>query len=520
MLITFRQGIISYQDTPNFFLVLTGGNVNLNADRIPTDITLAHGTVDYLFTESQSIIGAWSGPFVNGTNYWLYWDIDNFTGQRTFGSTTVDPFQANGYGLDFPSSPQVDQHFFNTTINKMHVWNGSRWVEKIRLFAAKITSGGILQSIAIGSQIGVTSKRTAGHILFDNNGLPIKTSDRFGMGYFVTTETYLNSQVDRNNSYKLEALHPTGKAIEPIPQYYCVSWKDVNQLGVASYKDPLHPCIGISSVPMGVNEVSPFITDGFISNFANWNFTDPPGTILWVGITGEITTAVPQDTSMQEIGYVVSPDTVFISLRRVILIDGLPNITATPTPTPVPSLTPTVTPTVTPTLTPTLTPTITPSVTPIVACTYYDGTNPGIYGIGFMFFAQGNYTWQGNGVGWVNNYSTCCNGIFPGDVPAQGFSNFNTAYVPYINNLRITVDITNAAGAEDGPVLILSNGTRFNPTSFSGNLATYELTVSETNELLANAWAAMYADRFSYAYFLPITLIEFCSFIGQPPPGV
>lgn len=380
MLINFRQGIISYQDTPSFFLVLIGGNVNINADSIPVDITFAHGSTDYLFTESQSILEAWKGPFINGTDYWLYWELDNFSGQRTFGITTTDPFQiSNGYGTALPTSAQVDQHFFNITTGKMNVWTGTRWVEKIRLFAAKITSGGILQPIAIGSQIGITSQRNAGHILYNNDGLPIKTTDRFGMGYFITTETYLNSQIDRNNSYKLEALHPTGKAIEPIPQYSCVSWKGTNQLGVSSYKDPSRPCIGISSIPMGVNQVSSFITDGFITNFANWNFSANPGTIIWVGLTGEITTDVPQDTSMQEIGYVVGPDKVFINIKRPILIDSLPVvsptpsytpvITPTPTVTPTPTLSSTVTPTVTPSITPTLIPSTTPTVTPTLTPT-------------------------------------------------------------------------------------------------------------------------------------------------------
>lgn len=367
MIITFRQGIVSTQSTPDF-LTYVNGKVNINADTDPTIVTFAFGNSDYLFTEAESIVGAWNSIPLN-VDSWLYWDIDTFTGLRTFGVTTTNPFLSNGYGRTLPLSPSNDQHFFDTSVNKMKVYSGTKWNEKIRVFAAKILGGAVLQQINIGSQVGLNQIRTAGHLLFDSNGNAIKSADRLGRGNFITTETYLNSQEDKNNSYKLESLQNLGKAIEPLPKFYCICWKGPQQLGVASSLDIDNKCIGIASRDIALNETSVFITDGFITNYNNWNFTEPPGTSIWVGVRGEITTDVPKMWSMQEIGHIVSPDTVFIDLQPQILIDPLPLPTPTPTVTPTQTVTSTASPTITPTLTttntilPTPTPTPTPTVT-------------------------------------------------------------------------------------------------------------------------------------------------------------
>lgn len=383
MIITFRQGIISSQTTPEF-LTYINNEVNINATSDPTIITFASENNDYLFTESENIIGAWRNIPQN-VDSWLYWDIDTFSGVRTFGITTTNPFQYNnGYGRNLPTSPPQDQHFFDMSVNKMKVYSGTRWIEKIRLFAAKILNGSVLQILPKGTQIGLNQTRTAGHLLFDSQGNAIKSADRLGRGNFITTETYLNSQEDKNNSYKLESLQNLGKALEPIPKFYCISWKGPQQIGVATSTDIENKCIGIASRDIALNETSVFITDGFITNYNNWNFFEPPGTSIWVGMRGEITTEIPKNWSMQEIGHVVSSDTVFIDIQPQILIDPMPLLSPTPTPstsrTPIPTPTPTLTPTLTttttllPTITPsatititptiTLTPTITPTITP------------------------------------------------------------------------------------------------------------------------------------------------------------
>ena len=326
----------------------------------PTVITFADGNVDYLHTESESVKPAWAGPFNTKTTYYLFWDIDKTTGVRTFGYTTVEP----QYGKTRPQFPARDLHFFDTSVNKMVVWSGTRWQEKLRVFAATLTKGKILDPYPEGSQIKLNQQRNAGHILFDEDGNPVKNNS----GQFVTSETLLKSSNNLTNSYKLEAKQVRARAIEPIPKFHAVTWKAPNRLGVASH---LYPddgyAVGISVEDMNKDEIRAFIKEGFVLN-EFWNFSEPQGTLLFVGPSGEVTTTVPQTGSMQEIGHVVDKNIAYIRIRDLLKIDAAP---VTPTPTPSVSLTPPVTPaasvtpaaTATPTITPTLTTTITAAVT-------------------------------------------------------------------------------------------------------------------------------------------------------------
>jgi len=358
MLVTFRQGIVRKQDYPTF-LQFRDGKVHIAASTTPTVITFADGKHDYLYTENQNVDNAWIGPFLKGKNYYIYWELNRVTGRRSFGHTTVKP----SFGNVLPTSPAKDQHFFNKSTNKMLVWNGASWSEKLRVFAGELRSGGILVPNNEGTQISLNQTRYVGHILFDEYGDPVKTIN----GVFVTTETLVTSSENPSNFFNTEHKQVRGRAIESVPKFHAVTWVGPNRLGLARSTTPdAGYAVGISVEDMNKDEIRTFITEGFLLN-EEWNFSEPEGTLLFVGPTGQVTTDVPTRHSMQIIGQVVDRNTAFIKIRDMFKIDGSP---VTPTPTPSVTLTPpvSVTPDVTPTLTPTstVTPTVTqgPTVTP------------------------------------------------------------------------------------------------------------------------------------------------------------
>lgn len=313
MITNFKQGIINTQEN---FLSLIGNNVSLNCDINSTIITFSHGKSNYLFQESVSIPNAWTGNWISGINYWLYWDIDLYSGIRTFNYTTSDP---TNYGGSYPSNPAVDQHFFNTKEKLMKVWTGSKWREVLRVFAGKISSGGILIANNIGSQVGLQESGTSGFLLFTNNGMAIKANDKFGKGEFITTETFLLAQNDSYNSYKIQKENYAFKSNETIPKFSCVAIKN-GYIGIASSEFPEFPCVGITHESIKKGEIKQFINNGILYN-ADWNFTEPPGTAIWVNQTGEVTATMSQKTSIQKIGHVVNNNTIFIDIKDVTLID-------------------------------------------------------------------------------------------------------------------------------------------------------------------------------------------------------
>ena len=94
MRLNFRQGIVSHQTSSgvqDFLSVNPSGNIDLQANNRPVTITLAHHLTNYTFIEDFTVVDAWRGPFTNGVNYWLYWDFNLLTFDRTFGYTLLEP---------------------------------------------------------------------------------------------------------------------------------------------------------------------------------------------------------------------------------------------------------------------------------------------------------------------------------------------------------------------------------------------------------------------------------------------
>jgi hypothetical protein len=103
MRLSFRQGVVSHQ-TGGFLYLNGSGNVDLHASNRPAVVTVAHGAVDYLWSEDASVDNAWVGPFVGSTYYWLYWDFNSLTFERTFGYTTLEPvYQPITPGYNIPA---------------------------------------------------------------------------------------------------------------------------------------------------------------------------------------------------------------------------------------------------------------------------------------------------------------------------------------------------------------------------------------------------------------------------------
>jgi len=314
MKLAFRQGIVRYQtdinNTPTF-LQLTGSGVNLNISPDSTVLTFAHGETNYLFEENQTVTNAWPAPF-DPVDQWLYWDLDVITGVRTFGITKIAPVDSHN-----APAPVIDRHWFDLQTKKMMVFTGARYVEKLRVFAAKLDDGGVLIPYSIGTQSGLNTSNQSGMILFDDELNAVKKFNRFGRGEFLTTESPLSAQLSRIVNYKLEYEIKEAKADEFIPMFYCVSYVDYNLIRLTKNTIANYPCVGIASEDMHIGESRSFITSGHIRNDL-WNWSAPVGTKLFVGQTGEITTTIPQLFSIQEIGTIVSPDTIYVSIKPLI----------------------------------------------------------------------------------------------------------------------------------------------------------------------------------------------------------
>lgn len=321
--VSFRQGIVRTHPTA---LQFTAGNtaILLNATSGPVSYTFADGPDDdYLYEEAGTTNPAWTNlPGVSP--FWIYFEIDALTGERKFGTTIYQP-------IDDPSepvNPPVDQHWFDMRPNQevMKVWNGSRWLNKIRVFAARVNGNSIVP-YATGTQAGLTQSVRSGLLLFDdeNKTRPIKRFDKRGRGKFITTESNIFSQFSNLTGFRPEQSIVDGRAVEPIAQYQCVALVGPREIGLARNNVTAFPCIGIALEDTATGEVRSFVATGYLTD-DNFNikiptidFTLDPGTPLFVNENGQITTDVPQFFSLQNVGSIVDEFTIFVNIQQIIL---------------------------------------------------------------------------------------------------------------------------------------------------------------------------------------------------------
>lgn len=310
MRISFRQGIVA---VPAGFLQSNGTTVNLVT---PTPdsvvVTFADGAANYLHTERLSVTSAWTGPFTPGTSYWLYWDINTLTGVRTFGHTLLEPIQ----GSTTPVSPANDQHWFDTNVNRMKVWNTSagRWINKIRVFAAKLDNGTVFTSVGIdspvyeGTQIGTLENVpvAAGALVFDVNGDPIKRNG----GYFFTTEDVIVASVASATQVKLGSIVVEAVSISNIPAYSIVTFSAFHQVQLATNMMLGQGAYGMIEVDAITGDIVSVATEGLITN-PEWNWTSAGvNTPLYVSSMGTLTTTAPPNPVV--VAVVVDVNTILL----------------------------------------------------------------------------------------------------------------------------------------------------------------------------------------------------------------
>lgn len=320
MRVSFRQGIIRYPviGVTQSFLQINGSYINLTTSNGPVEVTIAHGTSDYLISENSTVNAAW-GPFATGTNYWIYWDIDVRTGERTFGSTQLAPTvsqYAPGVMINTPA-PSEDQHWFDLSRNVMRVFKSGVWRPALRVFAAKfdgvnltpLGSGDVSRPFS-GTQVGLNDEVYAGRIVFDDLGNPIKRST----GEFFTTESQFFASGSRINSIRLESNISLVTANENIPAFSVIKYTATGAQ-LANYDDTGSTVLAMTtgSIPNGGTDS--VVIQGTVSN-PLWNFSNI-GTSLWVKSSGELVDIDPHaennvayPIARVPVARVLSPDTI------------------------------------------------------------------------------------------------------------------------------------------------------------------------------------------------------------------
>lgn len=317
MRVDFRQGVVSYQTdgfgAPTYLVESsTPDYVDFQVNPKPTVVTFAHGTSDYLVVFDEDAAGAW-GPLATGTTTWLYWDIDLLTGAVSRGMTVFEPVAS----FTAPSTPMTDQHWFDLAATTMKIWNGSKWINRVRVFAGYVPSGSASNVAArtTGSQAGLNTPVNAGFVMLDALLRPLRTS----AGELLTTETRVRVKNTANTSGVL-AVPPNAfipvRALENLPAMAIVTFTDEDAVMLAS-GDPSLPVartpVGIVQESLGVNEVGTLTQYGEIT-YDQWDWTGNFGKPLYCDYDGQLTTTRPNGLVSYRVGVVKNANTILFQV--------------------------------------------------------------------------------------------------------------------------------------------------------------------------------------------------------------
>lgn len=302
MNVDFRNGVISAQT--NYLSKSSGSTYTVSIATNVKDLilTASHGASEYLISFYSNITAAWT--FSGTDTHYLYVDVDNVTGQLTYGSSLA-PIT---YGVNFPISPIVGETFFNNSTYQSYQWSGDSWVKRIRVFVGFVNNTGVTE-YGTGNVTGSSVPYVSGSILYSGNGRGILKHDKT---FLTATDRVLINEVPFGAS-TIEQSALSVKAADTLAANRFVKF---NSQGYLTYANPVD--VGVSLIfvltePLNIGEVTFLPVGGIINNPSwSWSFADLP---IWVGENGVISEVDPTLTNpvlpnKQPIGRTISSTSI------------------------------------------------------------------------------------------------------------------------------------------------------------------------------------------------------------------
>ena len=309
MQLTFTQGLVKGQVDPiansKLFLQKSGAFVNIYTTTVPLTAAAQHGTKTYLITEQLAVNKAW-GPLPSSITSWLYWDINLATGNVTRGITNIQPL----YGTSLPEVANPDQHFFDLTTKTMFVFDGTVWVENIRVFAGYVTSPGAqLVLFNFESQVGLTGDYKGGYILYGLTGKGIKDDD----GTFVNTASnYMIKGGAFNYPLQFDYEPTYAIAAQPTPALSFLHFDEEGVVSLASHTAGKYAtAFGLTPAVLG-QELEVKFYGVIRSDQLTFKQTEINNT-LWLDEAGAYTFERPAGLVAQLLGIVIDTNSFFLA---------------------------------------------------------------------------------------------------------------------------------------------------------------------------------------------------------------
>jgi hypothetical protein len=299
----FSNGLIYSWDGINNPLKYSNGYVSIKNTKKLISCTMSHGIRNY-YIELKDKNNAWH---INSSEKtWLLVQLNNFTGELQYITTTINP--ENKFGTTLPNQINIGEMFFNLTNNRMFQWNGYNWVNIIQIIVGTCQNG-VVNISHTGTQVGSTKPSFCSTILQSRNGIPLRIQD--GEYYsFMTQMDYkdnVNSWKTSTNILLSNSIY-YGVASENIPHLSLLSIDNNGNIVKANNINKVAFAISMGNFSIG--QVVKYITRGEIVD-NSWIFgPDEINKNLFCDENGRLTTHLAKSNIIQKIGTIIGRDII------------------------------------------------------------------------------------------------------------------------------------------------------------------------------------------------------------------
>lgn len=317
MLVKFRHGVVKQRkdNVGNPSSITVDGSVfRLNATKQdPFVFTISHESFDYLFEVDNDVL-TWD---ISEGEWFLFLQVDFLTGKISANKTNLPVF----YTDSEPQNVSPGQHWYDVVNSTMRVYEDGFWKDTLRLFIGQ-SKGSKLSQARVGSHFGVDPAIRPIYPVSDVFGYPMRVrrpQDRIGkMPAFLGSTTK-----DLTKSRTLVRLGDflVGASASTYLHDHClVHLLPGNKVKFSDSTDPYNRVIGMVVRPTSVGEQVDIKTFGFVKN-PQWDWSDDEiSRPVFSDGSGNVVTQ-PQDSGVhQQVGFILSRDTIFLDIKRPIIL--------------------------------------------------------------------------------------------------------------------------------------------------------------------------------------------------------
>lgn len=317
MLVKFRHGVVKQKKdavgNPSSIIV-DDGVFRLSASKTNVfTFTISHEKFDYLFDiDHENLV--WE---IESGKWFLFLNVDFLTAKITTGKTQLPVF----YTDIEPQNVSNGQHWYDVNDAIMRVYEDGVWKDTLRLFVGQ-SEGNKLTQLRVGSQFAAEPPIRPIYPLYDNFGYPMRVRrPKDKIGQMTGFQGSISKDLSKSRTLVRLGDFLVGGAASTYLQSFClVHLMPGKKVKFSDSTDPTNRVIGMVVDGASPNSLVDIKTFGFVKN-ENWDWSDDQiSKPLFSDGAGNVTTIPPDTGVLQQVGFVLSRDHIFLDIKRPIIL--------------------------------------------------------------------------------------------------------------------------------------------------------------------------------------------------------